>query len=512
MRIQPTSQKVLLIAVAMCCGLVDAAIEEFSFADTRGLSMGGANAASVNDAAAGLINPAALGFMARPVDGDLDNNGLGDQTVGWNIVDFGLGASLTGDLGDYLEIMGKVDFNNFGTGKLKEPGNVKSLISLAGVLGNVGDNDTIVASASVGTALQIGHFGVGVRSFGQMGGWINDLDLVRLGLGFAVSDLIDDLRDAIGSDTVAPGAVLSDSQKQDLRDAFNTPDIEDVIDYIDAKVSELIENGTIGGDQVKGAVDTLSKIIENAGGVDELLSDNRTSITGRAFAAVEVPVSYGYAVNDNLSFGLTAKAMFGRVYGTQVWVFNESNTEFLEDSLDSSHDSATLGLDAAMLYRIPKFQFALVGHNLNRPRFEGYDQTIMLETFNGPPVEETVRVPDVVLDPQVIIGAAYFPTKRLTLESDFELLETGTLLNGYDIQRLSFGSEWDLSLMALRLGTYRNLAEGDFGWVLTGGVGFNLWALSVDLGGAVSINDTVEYDGTDYPRTAQLYAAISLDF
>lgn len=70
----------------------------------------------------------------------------------------------------------------------------------------------------------------------------------------------------------------------------------------------------------------------------------------------------------------------------------------------------------------------------------------------------------------------------------------------------------DLSLIALRLGTFKNLAESDYGWVLTGGVGLNLWALSVDLGGAISIDDTVNYDGTDYPRTARLHASVSLDF
>ena len=66
--------------------------------------------------------------------------------------------------------------------------------------------------------------------------------------------------------------------------------------------------------------------------------------------------------------------------------------------------------------------------------------------------------------------------------------------------------------MALRLGTYNNLAQSDFGWVVTGGVGLNLWALSVEIGVALSINDTVEYDGVDYPRTARIHAGIGLTF
>jgi len=490
------------------CASAEAAIENFSFADTRGMALGGAISASVDDASAGLINPAALGFMARQSEGDVDNNGLGEQTFGWNLVDVGAGATLTGDLGDYLEILGKIDFNNFDTDQLRQPGNVGSLLSLVGVLGSVGDDDTIAVTASAGTAMQIGHFGIGVRAFGQVGGWINDLDLVRLGLQMAASEIADELRDALDADGGLPASrSLTDEQKQQLRDAFNSSPIEDVIDYIDSKVTELIENGTIDKDQIKGAIDTLSSIIEASGGAGNLLSDNQTSIVGHGFGAVEVPVSYGYAVNDNLSLGVTAKAMFGRVYGTQVWAFNDSNTDIVQDTLDSSNDSVALGLDLAAMYRIPKFQFALVGHNLNSPRFDGYDQSVLLNGTN-----QVIHVPDVVLDPQVTLGAAWFPFKRLMLASDLELLETGTLINGYDIQRLSFGTELDLSLIALRLGTFKNLAESDYGWVLTGGVGLNLWALSVDLGGAISIDDTVEYDGTDYPRTARLYAAVSMDF
>jgi len=470
----------ILLAAAMCSG-AEAALENVTFTDTRGMSLGGAISASVDDAAAGLINPAALGFMARETEGNVDNNGLGEQNFGWNVVGVGAGATLTGDLGDHLEILGKIDFNNFDADQLKQPGNVGNLISLVGVLGNVGADDTIVVNASAGTAMQIGHFGIGVRAFGQVGGWINDLDLVRLGLGFAVSELVDDLREAWGSEGFDPGSYvpksLTGDQQDKLRDALGAALDEDVIKYIDSKVTELIENGTIDKGQIQGAIDVLSSVIEASGGVDNLLTDNQTSIVGRGFGAVEVPVSYGYALNDNFSLGVTAKVLFGRVYGTQVWAFNESNTDIIQDTLDSSNDSVALGLDLAAMYRIPKWQFALVGHNLNSPRFDGYDQSVLLNGTN-----QVIHVPDVVLDPQVTLGAAWFPFKRFMLSSDFELLETGTLINGYDLQRLSFGTELDLSLVALRLGTYKNMAESDYGWVLTGGLGAYRWPWPEPLG------------------------------
>lgn len=499
-----------LLSGALCVG-AGATIENVHSSDTRGMSMGGATLASVDDAAAGLVNPAVLGFMKREAEGNVDNNNLGEHDFGWNLIELGMGGVLTGDLGDYLEALGGIDFADFGTGKLENPDNLTSLLTLANALGNVNENDTIVVSATAGTAMQIGHFGIGVRSFGQIGGWINDLDLVRIGLEAAAADILTELENAFASEGFDPATyipkALSGDQRDQLTAAFNEGPIDDVVKYIDFKVSELIADGTISEEQIAGAIDTIATMVENAAGAGTQLSDNQTSITGRGFGAIEIPISYGYALNDNFSVGLTAKAMLGRVFGTQVWAFNENNTEIVKDSLDSSEDSFAIGLDAAVMYRIPKAQFALVGRNLNRPRFSGYDQKIVL---NG--VAETFTVPDVVLDPQVTIGAAFIPFKRMVLESDLELLETGTILNSYNIQRLSFGTELDLTLLALRLGTYKNLAQSDFGWVLTGGVGFNLWALSVDLGLALSIDDTVEYDGVDYPRTARIHAGIGLTF
>ncbi len=493
------------------CGSAYAVIENHSFSTTRGVGLAGAESALVDDATAGIVNPAALGFMATDAEIASDNNGLGEQRVGWSVLDFGASATLTGDLGDYLQILANVDFSNFDAGGLQEPSNVKSLINMAGALGGVSDRDTIVVNADAGTMFQYGHFSFGVRSFGQVGGWINNLDLVNLGLEFGAQQIGDEMRQAISDEGFDPASYtrkyLTGESFQNLRDAFGGSSTnDDVIAYIDHKMDEAVRENGLNGDNVKAAADTLADII-TASGAGSQLTDNQTSITGRGFFALEVPVSYGHALNENFSVGLTVKAIFGRVYGTQIWAFNEDNEKILEDSLDSSVDRVNVGLDAAMMYRIPKWQFALVGHNLNKPTFEGYNQTF---DVNGTP--QTVYVPDVVLDPQLAAAAAWMPIRRLALATELELLETGTLLNGYDVQRLSFGSELDLSLLALRLGTYRNIAESDLGWVLTGGVGFNLWAVSVDLAAAVSIDDTVNYDGTDYPRTLRFNAGLSMNF
>jgi hypothetical protein len=488
-----------------------ASVEQFSATDTRGVGMGGATAAVVDGASAGLINPAALGFMNRKSPEAVDNNALGEQTFGWQVLGMGLDATLTGDLGEYLQALAGTDFSKFESPAIQNPENIESLISLAGALGSLNDDDTILANAHAGSLMQLGHFAVGVRTFGQIGGWVNDLDLVNLGLQIGAEQLADDIRQAIADDGFNPAGYepvfLTGDSFQNMRDAFGgSATNDDVVAYLDFKMAELVKEKGADPATVKASVDILSEIIAESG-LGANLSDNETSITGRGFIAVEFPISYGYAVNDNFAMGVTARAIFGRVYGTQVWAFNEDNEEILEDSLDSSVDRVNVGLDAAMMYRIPKWQFALVGHNLNRPVFEGYQQTFII---NGEP--RNVYVPDVVLDPQVSVGAAWFPLRRFLLSSEFDLLKTGTLLNGYDVQRISVGSELDLSLLVLRLGSYRNIAQGDLGWVLTGGVGFNLWAVSVDLAAAVSIDDTVIYDDMELPRTARLSAGFSMDF
>ena len=66
--------------------------------------------------------------------------------------------------------------------------------------------------------------------------------------------------------------------------------------------------------------------------------------------------------------------------------------------------------------------------------------------------------------------------------------------------------------MALRLGMYNNLAAEWQDWIATAGIGVNLWAVRFDVGGAYSIGENTEYEGTEIPEEARLYASISVEF
>ena len=212
--------------------------------------------------------------------------------------------------------------------------------------------------------------------------------------------------------------------------------------------------------------------------------------------------------------GITLKGMYGTVTGTKVWFFDDDSTDAAFDSAsDNSESSFNFGLDLGLLYRIPNFQFSVVGHNLNSPKFSGFTDTITIEDDLGNPLfTEDINIPDVRIDPQVTIGAAFIPNERFSLEANLDTLETGTLLDGYNIQRLSFGGEVDLWLLAFRLGAYKNIAADWADWVATAGVGLNLYAFRIDVGGAYGLGDPATVEGQDVPTEARLYAGLSLDF
>jgi hypothetical protein len=125
---------------------------------------------------------------------------------------------------------------------------------------------------------------------------------------------------------------------------------------------------------------------------------------------------------------------------------------------------------------------------------------------------EGIKFDDVTLEPQAAIGLAFIPFETLTLEVDFDLTRNETTFTNYHTQNFSFGLEWDaFRFLALRAGTYRNLAEDDIGWVITGGLGFNFWAVRFDIAGAMATKDN-QFDDEDYPAEARLDIGLSIDF
>jgi hypothetical protein len=67
------------------------------------------------------------------------------------------------------------------------------------------------------------------------------------------------------------------------------------------------------------------------------------------------------------------------------------------------------------------------------------------------------------------------------------------------------------NVLALRLGAFQNMAQTDIGLVPTLGLGFNLWAVRIDIAVAQSTK-TVDFDGSTAPAYLAGAVALAADF
>jgi hypothetical protein len=471
----------------------------------RALGMGGTGVASTNDQTAQFYNPALFGFYGRATGPD--NQELAKK--GWGTgLDVSAGARVHGDLPELIEILNDVDVQGLRTNGITSEADLRALVRAGAALNDIlKSSNAVSADANAGLSVRIGHGALGVRVYGQAATLVSGTDLANVVLsyvgGTAGADLADAIVNNTGTATDNQVLLMSTAQRDLLYSRLGgtgTFGTDATATQAVQRIDYQMRQAGLNSSQVTTTVTLLQNTAE---GTAAGLEENDTVMRIRGFGLAEMPLSYGWAIDDHWSIGGSLKLMIGRVTGAQVSVFKDGALESLESAPDNAQTTVNWGLDLSVAGRWEWFQAGIIGRNLNSPTFDGFTNQ-----FSGQPqVVEDVRV-----DPQVAVGVAFVPWTWLTIALDADLIPGEASFSGYETQRIGAGLEvnpWNI--LALRAGVYQNIAQSDIGPVATIGAGLNLWALRIDLSLAASMERT-QLQGYDVPNEMRAAFALTVDF
>lgn len=468
----------------------------------RAHGMGGTGVASSNDHTAQYYNPALFGFFGST--GVADNQGLATKSWGGGF-DASAGARVHGDLLEIAQTLADLDRDGLVDNGITAREDLRELLEAAAALGEIGEPaNAVSADATAGLTVRFGHGALGVRVYGQAATLVSNTDLLNVALNIG-GQLLGEQIAQRGTTADSQVLLLTNAQRDSLYVAFGgTNGFGDSSTQTNINATQAVLNLDYEMRQAgfdAGQVQTAVTVVQNAANQSGLsLEDNDTILRLRAFGLAEVPLSYGWSIGEHWSIGGSLKLMIGRVYGTELSVFEEDAPTQFDATIDNFETTITWGLDLAVAGRWQWFQAGVVGRNLNSPEFNGFTNAI------------GTRIPDVRIDPQVTVGVAFIPYQWLTVAFDGDLMTADSSFPGYDTQRIGGGLELNpWNVLALRAGLYQNIAESDIGPVVTLGAGLNLWAVRIDLGIASS-TDLVEFEEYDVPDELRLSLGIAADF
>ncbi len=472
---------------------------EFRASSVRALGMGGSNVASTSGVDATYWNPAAYGFFGEK--SPMDNSGMADKDYGFDI-GVGVGANIFGPMADNLTTLQNMQqpTGNTATGLSGQ-----EIVNMATFVNDFESLDPALAGFNVNADATVGarvfNYGVGVRSSADVNvGVLFDNQNVGLGANFISA--------MTANPTVIPGgnpatyytpaeeaalatslvsATITQAQADNIAANYNNA-LTVQSDPQLAQAAGVTYDPTLIGNQA-----AMSASLVTLATAPGDIQTNNTTVATRGVLATEVGVTYGYAMNDNLSVGGVIKYIQADIVNQTVVAFGSTDTTSNVIDFAAPETSTGYGLDMGVMYRLPELQAGLTVRNINSPSFE-HSSGYVYE-----------------MKPQAKAGVAWMPMDTLTLEAGFDLTENEGATADSKSQYWNVGVEWDaFHVLALRIGAFENTA-GDIGLVPTVGLGVNMWAARLDIAAAVSTKTEV-LEGSETPVFGMVSAALAVDF
>lgn len=501
----------------------------------RAMGMGGAGTAVTDDHTAQFYNPAMFGFFSRTKEGgerlDADPNYLGRKDWGLGLVDATVEVEARGNLANFVQQIADIDvarLENLGSGA-PQPEDLKAAMAMIGLLGRfTPSKDNVLVRANVGVLdLRAVHIGIGLRQFSEGVVSVSDLDLTSVGFG-ATPDIVQNILNVTPAGWT-PGytpTLITGAAAANVLSALNAANVAGGFTGSTSDALSMLDFAANQAGLTQADIDALSAAtggflvdaINISSAASAPLSANTSAVFSAGFTLSEVPLTFGYALNDHLSVGGNLKLMVGKVAGAKLRLVDDTSdlNQLLQDAIDSSVQTVTAGVDLGVVVRGSWFQAGLNVRNLNRPVLKG-------GTFKDSRHLD-FTVDDIALDPQVRAGVALFPFETLSLTGDFDVLENSTTISTtssvtgrtlaitYASQQAAVGVEWNaLRFLALRVGGSQDIAESDSSPMLHAGVGVNLWLLRLDIGAQMA-TQKVTVDGKEYPRAGGISLGLAMDF
>ncbi|WP_038248659.1 conjugal transfer protein TraF [Ghiorsea bivora] len=472
---------------------------EFRSSTVRALGMGGSNIASTNGVDATYWNPAAYGFFGESDDSaetkSVDNSRLSEKSWGMDLsVD--AGGKAFGPLDKNTTILKSlINPSTIPTGQLTT--NVgQTVADVAAFSKGIASLDPspmgVGAFADVGSGIRIGSYGINVRGTLDVGGTVvldnqnARLDVLTAVVGGNITV------GAAGTLAIAPNGFFTAAQRTNMLNQLTSPagglTADAAASVIIGYEAALTANN--GGISAAAAEGNLISAATAPGDITK----NNTAWALRGALVKELGVTYGHAINDRLSIGGVLKYMQAELFDYKTDILGTTGNTATSNN-GATETSTGFGLDLGVMYRMPSYQFGLTVRNINAPSF----------TYSA--TGYTYK-----MDPQAKVGAAWMPSRDFTLELGYDVTKNKGVIETDESQYVNLGLEWDAwHVLALRAGAYQNLAQSDIGLVATAGLGLNLWAVRLDIAGAISSNK-VTFEGKDVPAYAMASLALSSDF